>query len=117
MAVQEIDSFIQIFKDLWKCGFDAHLDVDTHAGQALVGLLVGLGVHGQQEAKISGTRDSPCRQRHQARRDGARKVKAEEAAQESDVTENDLVTQENLETRHEDAKEVIAQMMRMWRVV
>ena len=97
MAVHEIDSFIQKFKDLWKCGFDAHLDIDTHAGQAWVGLRVGLGVHGHQawpsqEAKMSGPRDSPCKQRRRARRDESRKVKAEEAAKESDVTEGDLVT-------------------------
>ena len=48
MAVHEIDSFIQKFKDLWKCCFDSHLDVDTHAGQARVGLSVGMGVHGHQ---------------------------------------------------------------------
>lgn len=101
MAVQEIDSFIKKFKDLWKCGFDAHLDVDTHAGQAWVGLRVGLGYHGQQEA---GTINSPCRQ--DARRVEARRVKAEEEdASEADITEDDLFTEENIETKHQDAEE------------
>ena len=43
MAMPEMDSFVQKLKDLWKCGFDAHLDIDTHAGQVWVCLRVGLG--------------------------------------------------------------------------
>ena len=95
MAEQEIDSFIRKFKDLWKCGFDAHLDVDTHAGQAWVVLRVGLGVHGHHQAKIIGTSDSPCRHCRRARREVARKVKAEEANHES----NELVSEENLDEK------------------
>ena len=34
MATEEIDKFVRKFKDLWKLGFDAHLDVDAHAGEA-----------------------------------------------------------------------------------
>ena len=95
MAEQEIDSFIRKFKDLWNCGFDAHLDVDTHAGQAWVVLRVGLGVHGHHQAKIIGTSDSPCRHCRRARREVARKVKAEEANHES----NELVSEENLDEK------------------
>ena len=43
MAAKEIDYFILKFRNLWKNGLDAHLDFDTHAGQAWVGLRVRLG--------------------------------------------------------------------------
>ena len=40
MSVSEIDSFVKKFKNLWKAGYSAHLDLDTHSGQAWVGLRV-----------------------------------------------------------------------------
>ena len=43
MNVIEIDSFIRKFHQLWNAGFTAHLDLDTHAGSAWVGLRVQLG--------------------------------------------------------------------------
>ena len=43
MQVNELDSFVQKFNQLWKAGFTAHLDLDTHAGNAWVGLRVQLG--------------------------------------------------------------------------
>ena len=73
MAGQEIDSFIQKFKNLWKCGLDAHLNIDTHAGQAWVGLRVGLGgshsFHGHQDT--AKRRRGPAYQRRQERRQAA----------------------------------------------
>ena len=41
----EVDSFVQKFKNLWESGFSAHLDLDTHSGQAWVGLRVQLEHH------------------------------------------------------------------------
>ena len=43
MVDAELDFFIPKFKQLWKLGLGAHLDVDSHAGQAWVGLRVRLG--------------------------------------------------------------------------
>ena len=43
MVVKEIDSFIQKFHQLWSAGVSAHLDLDTHAGEARLGLHVQLG--------------------------------------------------------------------------
>ena len=43
MAVTEVDSFVRKFHQLWKAGLTAHLDLDTHAGGAWVGLRVQLG--------------------------------------------------------------------------
>ena len=42
MVVTEIDSFIHKFHQLWRDGLTAHLDLDTHAGNAWVGLRVQL---------------------------------------------------------------------------
>ena len=113
MAEQEIDSFIKKFKFLWKSGFDAHMDVDTHAGQAWVGLRVGLGVHGPpQPIKSSKLKDSPCRQRRRVKREGARQVQAEEAAKKEDGSETVLVAEEsieNSENENENTEEVIIQ--------
>ena len=39
----ELDSFVQKFHQLWSAGHSAHLDLDTHAGIACVGLRVQLG--------------------------------------------------------------------------
>ena len=43
MHVTELDNFIHKFKQLWKAGLTAHLDIDTHAGNAWVGLRLQLG--------------------------------------------------------------------------
>ena len=71
MFVNELDSFIQKFHQLWRAGQTAHLDVDTHAGQAWVGLRVQLGpVPGPAHQHVSPPqrRRSPAYQRRQERR-------------------------------------------------
>ena len=97
----EIDSFVKKFKDLWKCGFDAHLDIDTHAGQAWVGLRVGIGEHEHLQPVNpckSERKDSPSRQRHRAKREDAKKVLAEEFHQTDSATESEssLVETDNV---------------------
>ena len=74
MAATELDSFIWKFNQLWKAGLTAHLDLDTHAGSAWVGLRVQLGhvppgplyqqVHQHQYFRTVGQ----SRQRRRARR-------------------------------------------------
>ena len=72
MVVKEIDSFIQKFHQLWSAGVSAHLDLDTHAGEAWVGLRVQLG-HG------------PAHLNHNLLPQPAQKVVAEQAAEEPTV--------------------------------
>ena len=80
MLSSELDSFILKFKSLWHSGIDAHLDVDTHAGQAWVGLRVGLGhLHHHH---VQRKKESPSRQRRRARRAEARRLAAEVADNE-----------------------------------
>ena len=117
MAATEIDSFIQKFTNLWKSGLDAHLDIDTHAGQAWVGLRVGLGggpnllheVQQHQAEKATKANSSPSRLRRRARRESARKVKASEAIQEPNVTEvgNYADKSESVETKDDKAAEAV----------
>ena len=45
MHDNELQSFVFKFNQLWKAGVSAHLDLDTHAGQAWVGLRMQLGHH------------------------------------------------------------------------
>ena len=77
--IRELDTFVKKFHQLWHDGITAHLDLDTHAGDAWVGLRVRLGqVPGplhqqphsfQHEVK---RKESPSRQRRRARRAAAR---------------------------------------------
>ena len=92
MIVTEVDTFIQKFRDLWQSGLDAHLDLDTHAGQAWVGLRVRLGhapgpLHHQvQPNSQRKSRNSPSRQRRRAKRASARQN--EEAVKETNEVES-----------------------------
>ena len=89
MQVTELDSFIDKFKSLWNAGLEAHLDIDTQAGQAWVGLRLSLGhppgPHHQLPPHIQ--RNSPSRQRRRERRAAARKESAEKVAQKQTAEE------------------------------
>ena len=81
----EIDAFIFKFKQLWQSGLEAHLDLDTKASQAWVGLHVHLGnapghLHQQKHFHLpQRTRNSPSRQHRRvtARCAAERQEKAE----------------------------------------
>ena len=73
----ELDTFIKKFHQLWNDGHTAHLDLDTCAGQAWVGLRVQLGhapgpLHHQQLFNFPKKSLSPSRQRRCERRAAAR---------------------------------------------
>jgi hypothetical protein len=91
MFATELDTFVQKFHQLWNNGYVAHLDVDTCAGKAWVGLRVDLGhvpgpLHHRQPHPAYHNRkkvDSPSRQRRRAARAVAR-AQLVNAEQESD---------------------------------
>ena len=94
MFNEELGSFLQKFHQLRLAGQTAHLDVDTFAGKAWVGLRVMLSddvpVHHQQNTR----RRSPSYYRRQERRKAARSEAAvepvqtnSEAAAEEEVAE------------------------------
>ena len=107
MASQEIHSFVEKFHQLWKAGFSAHLDIDSHAGEAWVGLHVKLGHgcehhrEGEHPASFYPKEENSSRQRRRLRRAAARlvqekkteettvKVVSEEAANNVEVEETD----------------------------
>ena len=92
MAYRELNSFIHKFNQLWRSGKSAHLNIDTHAGEAWVGLRVRLGhapVHQEVYHNKSRTRDSPSRHRRRVRRAAAREVvEAEKASDEETQSED-----------------------------
>ena len=98
MIVTQLDTFVQKFHQLWQAGVTAHLDLDTHAGYAWVGLRVQLGneapgpiyhpVHRQSFPRSSSSRD-----RRRARRLAARAQTNSEAAEEAVTTSEQEATE------------------------
>ena len=76
MASQEIDSFVKKFRQLWSAGFCAHLDLDSNAGEAWVGLRVKLSPGQIQQQDVPAycrqKFERPSRQRRHARRSVSR---------------------------------------------
>ena len=113
MHVTELDTFVDKFKQLWISGLDAHLDVESHAGQAWVGLRLHLGyvpgplLHPPHNPRRA--RDSPARQRRRARRAAARQEHVEETSSEEtekvDNVRNEIGSDETI---IEDEKETEA---------
>ena len=61
MAPHQMEDFVRKFRQLWRDGFTAHLDLDCHAGQAWCGIRVQLGHppgpgHQQQQVHPQGVR-------------------------------------------------------------
>ena len=98
----ELESFIRKFHQLWSAGHSAHLDVDTYAGGAWVGLRVRLAdapgppTHFHQYRN----RNTPSRQRRRMRRAAAREVHAAEASEEAvaEVAANEEIAVDALRT-------------------
>ena len=111
MSVTELDTFIQKFYQLWNAGQTAHLDVDTHAGKAWVGLRVQLGqapgpLHQHPHTKKT---VSPSSHRRRARRAAAR-LTAEEAVNEEPSEETateEEATVINVETDNASVEETL----------
>ena len=85
--MNELNSFIVKFKNLWRSGQDAHLDMGCHAGQAWVGIHVQLGHVAGHQPPNKRNKNTPSRQRRRARRAAARDeqlLHAEEAVGQGD---------------------------------
>ena len=59
--MEELNNFIVKFKQLWRSGQDAHLDMDCHAGQAWVGIRVQLGYEAGLQIPIRRNKNTPSR--------------------------------------------------------
>ena len=66
----EIEKFFEKFKQLWKAGWNAHLDLDTNGGQAWVGLRLQLTGDGSTTMKTAKDtlKKSNSRERRRTRR-------------------------------------------------
>ena len=89
MAMPEIDSFIGKFKNLLHLGINAHLEIKSEAGKAIVKLTAEVHVCPKHPAQQS--RHGPSRQRRREKQAAEREAAAE-AAQENSVVEETLET-------------------------
>ena len=99
MFANELDSFIRKFHQLWRAGQTAHLDIDTHAGQAWVGLRVQLGhVPGPpyQHVPPPSRRRSPAYQRRQERRRRSACDRSEAMATTTEIVVGDQPSDESV---------------------
>ena len=116
MFITELDTFVRKFHQLWNDGVTAHLDLDTHAGNAWVGLRVQLGqVPGPPHQQVQPSPqqvhrkfESPSRQQRRAKRaaakaENASNTEAVEAAVEND---NENVTTEGVDKKVSDVAEM-----------
>ena len=102
MLITELDTFVRKFHQLWNDGLTAHLDLDTHAGNAWVGLRVQLGQvpgppHQQAQPvpqQVHRKFESLSRQRRRAKREAARaeKVKNTEADKVVQIEDETITT-------------------------
>ena len=88
MAMPEIDSFIGKFKNLLHLGVNAHLEIKSEAGKAIIKLTAEVDVCPQHPAQ---SRRGPSHQRRRERRAAEREAAAE-AAQEISVVEKAIET-------------------------
>ena len=97
----EIDILVNNFRRLWKSGHSAHLDLDTHAGEAWIGLRVRLGHAraGHQVHPQAKSRNSPSRQCRRIRRATARKQEADEATRNNQSKTEAEQASESTETK------------------
>ena len=96
----EINSFVMKFKQLWKLGFAAPLDMDTFNGKAWMGLRIQLG-----DAPVPKMRSCGNKERRRSRRaEEAHNRKTQTENKESDIFEN---SEEVTDIVNSDAKEEI----------
>ena len=89
----ELDSFFIKFKQLWRDGLDAHLDLETHAGNACVGLILNLGHHPSRLiSEFQVKRSSPSRICRQEKR----------ALKQKPVDRNDYEENTNVFEQHDE---------------
>ena len=100
MYTTELGTFVEQFKNLWKSGYEAHLDAHTYAGEAWVHLHVRLGQAPVNHpfTSLSRNRNGPARERRRSRR------AAERATKTSNSSNTDL---ESMLPNAEEASEVI----------
>ena len=105
----ELDNFVLKFHQLRSQGFTAHLELDTHAGQAWVGLKVMLGnVQQQHKPNPKPSRNrSPSYFRRQEKRKAARAAAAESQTTHN-VNQSNVTAEEAISSKDVNRKRLIA---------
>ena len=88
-GLEQFESFVKKFVDLWKTGIHARLLVETEAGNAFINLRAGLGqvCPLPDQGCDQGRRGGGSRVRRRERRSVARQVAAEEAARSEEAVQ------------------------------
>ena len=120
MDTMELNSFLLKFSQLWIGGQDAHLEFHSHAGNAWVGLRLNLGPYTgpPPRSNVSNSRSRRRDRRAAARKenDNSNVVKeddvisspvAEEASDSTDLEEENLHTNEDLQNVQSITEEVM----------
>ena len=106
----ELNSFVVKFKQLWKSGLNAHLDLDTSAGKAWVGLRLdlgdGLAAPRHQGAHEQKGKDSPSKERRRERRTLLRKTGTTENHVKTEYSDEQKTTEEVDELTNDKVKEL-----------
>ena len=124
MFITELDTFVRNFHQLWNDGLTAHLDLDTHGGNAWVGLRVQLGQvpgpphhqvqpsHQQVDRKFEGlSRQKRRARRAAARAENSKNTKVEEAVDREKETEAaDVKVSHNAEMHDETVNGTISEV-------
>ena len=104
MFYSEVNNFILKFHQLWQAGYNAHLNVDSHAGYAWCGLRVDLGAAPaaprHQQVRPGPRRHAPSYRRRLEARAAARAAASEDAEK---ATEDAPGTAEEAGATQEDA--------------
>ena len=101
MSSSEIQSFINKFHQLRRAGLTAHLNLDTHAGKAWMGLRIVIN----PDQKLQKSRN-PSYYRRQERRKAAAKA-AEASKKPGDVNAEEALAEE-VDDRESSAEEALA---------
>ena len=106
VALSEIDSFIWKFKQLLYSGRNAHLDIKSELGKAIVHLNAEVDVNVHQEQHRAQPRNGPARQRRREKRAVARDAAENETHQLDSSAPVKVVENTNAkETSEEDTLE------------
>ena len=112
----QLNSFVVKFHQLWQAGYNAHLNVDCHAGYAWCGLRVDLGAapaaprHQHQQVRPGSRRHAPSYRRRLEARAAARAAASNDAEK---ATEDATETAEEAGAIQEGAAEEAAAAQRV----
>ena len=95
MYVNEVNSFLCKFNELLRAGYDAHLDLNAHAGNSWIGLRVNLGKQPYHPQPFRKKRLSPSQLRRRERRAAFREDEGRQAGSATVENNSDILLNED----------------------